>query len=304
MLIILEQVIILYIFLFIGWLFGKTKKDSASQIGIISFILINLCMPSKVFLSFSTNFTVSYLKETYITVLMAIFIFVFLWFATYFIVKPFSKDSYQQNVYRYSLNTSNCGYMGYTLVENTLGAQSLTSLIFFCIPYEIYTSTWGYSVLTGNAKNFKKLINPMTISILLGIIVGLLGFPVPDILGSVISSSSSCVGPLAMLLTGFTLSTFSLKELLLDKKSYLFTAIRLIGIPLIIFGLCELVTLVIDLPYSAYSSSIIFASMPCGLGTIIFARLAGKDCNTGARLIFLSHLFSCITIPIWLSFIS
>ena len=54
---ILQQLIVLYVFLSLGWLFGTKKPALREQTGLLSFLLVNLLLPCKVFLSFSTNFT-------------------------------------------------------------------------------------------------------------------------------------------------------------------------------------------------------------------------------------------------------
>jgi predicted permease len=48
-------------------------------------------------------------------------------------------------------------------------------------------------------------------------------------------------------------------------------------------------------------AAVMMACMPCGLNTIVFPKLVGEDCKIGARLALLTHLFSCFTIPVWLS---
>ena len=55
MTIILQQLIYLYAFLFLGWLFGKLKKDLTSHTGLLSFLLVNLFLPAKVFGTFQKN---------------------------------------------------------------------------------------------------------------------------------------------------------------------------------------------------------------------------------------------------------
>ena len=147
------------------------------------------------------------------------------------------------------------------------------------------------------AQNFiKKLLNPLTVSIVLGMIIGLTNISLPEVISKTLSSASACVGPLSMILTGMTLSTFKLKELLMDTKTYLFTFLRLIVIPGIAYLICLGLKLTEVLPMV-----LIITAMPCGLNTVVFPKLIGEDCKPGARLALISHLFSIITLPLWLS---
>lgn len=45
----------------------------------------------------------------------------------------------------------------------------------------------------------------------------------------------------------------------------------------------------------------LFYALPCGLNTIVFAKMVDADCSIGASLAFLSNIFACVTIPIVVS---
>ena len=301
MLTVLKQLFVLYTFLALGFFFGRWKKKQTEHTGLLSFLLVNLFLPAKVFGTFSKNFTVDYIRYNYVTILISLTLLTLLALMAFPVSRLLSKKPYERNVYRYSLAISNYAYMGYVLAEELFGAQGLTDLILFCIPFAIYTYTFGYAMLTGTGASLRRLVNPMTVAILCGIAVGLSGLSVPAIFTQVLSSASACVGPLSMLLTGMTLSTFALRELVCDKMAYVFSALRLLILPLCVLGFCLLIGLTGLLPESVLPSAVMMACMPCGLNTIVFPKLVGEDCRIGARLALLTHLFSCVTIPIWLS---
>ena len=296
--IIIQQLLVLYIFLLLGFFFGKWKKEQQTHTGILSFLLVNLFLPAKVFNTFSKNFTKSYITENGKTIIVSVSLLLFLVVFSLLIAKLLTKDKYEQKVYRYSLTLANYAYMGYALCESIFGESGLTDLILFCIPFAIYTYTFGYAMLTGNGKTLKKLLNPMTGAIILGIVFGLTGLELPNVLTSVLSSSSACVAPLSMLLVGITLSAFRVRELVCDIKAYILVAIRLLVIPATVFGLCKLFSLdFVIMP------AVMMSCMPCGLNTIVFPKLINEDCLTGAKLAMLSHLFSVATIPLWLTLV-
>ena len=296
MLIVFRQLFILYIFLILGCFFGKRKPALLGQTGILSFLLVNLFLPSKVFSTFSTNFTVSYLQDNYTTILISVSLLLLLHFLSIPLAKLLEKDGYERKVYEYSLTITNYAYMGYALAEGVFGVKGLTDLILFCIPFSIYTYTVGYVKLTGDGNYLKRLVNPMTVAISLGIFFGLTGIEVPMIAARVLSSSAACVGALSMLLTGLTLASFPLRSLFLGKKCYALVVLRLLALPLLVFAICKILPLEQVLP-----SALFVAAMPTGLNTIVFPKSVGKSPELGARLAFLSHLFSCITVPLWLS---
>lgn len=295
-----EQILVLYIFIFLGWLFGRLNPENTNGSKILSFLLVNLFLPSKVFLTFSQSFTVPYLKENYPTFFISTGILLMLALLSIPLSALLSKKPYERKVYRYSFAITNYAYMGYVLIDNILGKSALANMITFCIPFAIYTYTFGYSMLTGKGGSVKKLINPMIISILLGCTVGLVGIPMPNVLNTVLNTASSCVGALSMLLTGLVLASFMPKELLPDKGTIAFVGLRLVALPALVFGVCKLLALIIALPAAVYPFAVIVACMPCGLNTVVFPRLVGEDCRRGARMVLYSHALSMITIPLWL----
>ena len=296
MLLVFEQLFILYIFLFAGWIIGKLRKDKAPHADILSVLLVNLLLPCKVFNTFSKNFTVSYFKEKYTLLIASLILICILLVLSFFLSKALTKKPYERKIFRYSFAITNYSYLGYVLIESVFGEAALTGFIFFGIPFIVYTYTFGYALLTGGENPLKRLFNPITVSIILGMIFGLTGITLPEVILKAVSMASACVGPLSMLLTGITLSTFMLKELLLDKKAYIFAALRLVIIPGTVYLVCRLLKLETILPMA-----LIITCMPCGLNTIVFPRLIGEDCKPGARLALISHIFALATLPFWLS---
>jgi predicted permease len=156
----------------------------------------------------------------------------------------------------------------------------------------------GYVLLTNDKKPIKKLLNPITAAIVLGIAVGLTGISLPEVVTKSVSMGSACVGPLSMLLTGITLACFTVRELLGNKTAYVFSCLRLGVIPAIAYFVCLLLRLDEMMPMI-----LIITCMPCGLNTIVFPRLVGEDCKPGARLALITHVCSFVTLPLWLSLI-
>lgn len=300
----LKQLFVMYVFILLGWYFGRIKKEVGEKSNILSYLLVNLFFPCKLFLNFSTNFTVSYLRDNYLTVFISLGILAALVVLGHLIPKALTKEPYERKVYNYSTSVSNYAYFGYVLVEQTLGEAAMNNLMVFCIPFALYCYTFGVAMLMNRGNSFKSLINTVTVSIALGIVWGLLSLPVPEAIRTTMQNASSCVGPVSMVLVGLVLSTFPLKSLIPNKAVWAFCGIRLMVVPFAVWILCKLLGLVMTLPESVYPSAVLMACMPCGLNTVVFPRMIGQDCRLGAKLILLSCILSCATIPFWLWFLT
>lgn len=142
-------------------------------------------------------------------------------------------------------------------------------------------------------EKMKSFLNPMFISMILGIIIGLIKIPIPKCIESIISVSANCMSPIAMLLTGIAISFISLKDTFTNTRIYLISIVKLIIMPLLIIG----VTYFLELPSTLYICSLCVLAMPFGLNTIVIPSASGKDTSVAAGLAVISHLLSCITIP-------
>lgn len=294
--IILSQLFFLYVFILLGYMFGKCKKGLNDHAGMLSFLAVNLFLPAKVFGSFSKYFTVSYISENYKLILLSVALLIVLHFAGKLVAKLFKSSLDEKGIYAYTVTISNYGYLGYALIEGVFGSIALTDMILFCLPFSIYTYTVGYVVVTGGKISLKRLMNPITVASFLGMLVGLSGLQIPDLIGNVLTSASSCLGPITMLLTGLTLSEYSLKRMLGDIKVYLLTSVRLVVLPLFVF-----LTFMAFKLESYMVPALMMTAMPSGLNTIIFPKNNGRSPELGAKMALVSHALSCITLPIWLS---
>lgn len=298
MLALLQQLLILYAFILVGWFLGKKRPDLPSHTGILSYLIANFFLPAKVFDTFSVHFTPAYLQNNQRMIFISLGLVLLLHILSRPLTCRLKGTHYEHQVYEYTFAISNFGFMGYALVESLYGAAGLTDQILFTIPFLLYSYTIGYAKLTGSSNVLRRVLNPTTAAIVLGSIFGLLHIPVPETLVQVVHLSSACVGPLSMLLTGMTLSGFAFRDMWIDKQSYLIVAERLVVIPLFIFGLFHLCRLSDVLP-----AAILVVAMPTGLNPIIFSEQAGESPFLSARLAFLSHLFSVFTLPVWLMLI-
>jgi len=220
------------------------------------------------------------------------------------------KDTAERGIYSYGIAFANGGYMGDPVVQTMFGDAILSRYKLYYLPLTLLINSWGVSVLipsTEKKKNFfKKLINPPTIAMLLGVVVGLsgLGKYLPRVVTNSLDTLKACMGPVAMLLTGVTIAKYDILSMFKKKKVYAVTAMRLVVMPALVIALLYGAK---TLANSAFGLSIdndvlfltFFATAtPLGLNTIIFPSAYGGDPETGASMAMISHTFCIITMPL------
>ena len=175
-----EQVVILFSFVTLGYIISKTGKVNAAHSKVLSSVLVNVLLPCSVLKSFSQSFTVEYLTKNYMLITVSLCVLLALGVAAVFGGKLFGKNHYVQKVYEYSLVVPNMGYMGYPLAEAMYGPGGLLNLMIFGLPISLYFYIYGYPILTKTKFKVKELLNPVMVTMALGIILGLSGIRLPD----------------------------------------------------------------------------------------------------------------------------
>ena len=131
------------------------------------------------------------------------------------------------------------------------------------------------------------------LSIFAGMAVGLAGIPLPDPVTELISPAADAMGCFGMILLGLVISQFSVKDMLGHRNLYIITALRLVGIPVLI-GIPAMLLLPKDMGLII----LIFCSLACGLNTVVFPKLVGENCLPGAGIALVSSTAACLTVPV------
>ncbi len=203
--------------------------------------------------------------------------------------------------------------MGNAIVPAIMGEKALYYYMLYILPLNIAVYTWGVIILIpheakaskdGQAPSpikaaMKNLLNPIFISILVGVVLGLCNVKpfleenVPFVTNTV-SSLAACMGPLAMVLTGFVIGGYHLPTLMKNGRVYLASALRLIVLPILF---------IVVLSFLGADKMTLLLTMfafgtPLGLNTVVFPAAYGGDTACGASMAMISHTLCVVTIPL------
>lgn len=297
----LNQTAFLFLLIAIGFLLAKCKvlPDTAAKTlaRLENFVFV----PCLILGTFLEHFNVERLSEyaTLLGISTAVNLVVIP--LAILAARLLTKDRYERNIFTYGLVFSNFGFMGNAVVSALFPAIFLDYLI-FTLPLWFLIYLWGVpSLLISDADEkqtlrtrLKALVNPMFIAMLVGMVLGLLRVPMPSFVGTAITTLGNCMSPVAMLLTGITVSAISFKETFTSLKIYGVSLVRLLLLPLLFWVLAK------PIPFTevAYICAVCSLAMPLGLNTIVIPSAYGKDTKVAAGMAIVSHLLSCLTIPL------
>ena len=307
----LNPMLMLFLCIAIGFILKATGILSDDAGKTIAKLETWVFCPALSFITMAKYCTVKSLSTHSINVIFACFVV----FLSLIIAIPLARAFTKKNkddrgVYEYALAVANFGYMGDSVVLSMFGSEFLSFYKLFTLPGTIVIYAWGIGRLVpkgdGKGSFIKSIINAPMVAMILGIIVGLtgLGNHLPIFVESTFNTLSACMGPIAMLLAGFTMARFNILNMLKDKKVYIATLFRLIIIPAAIiaalFGIKELAGLIFNKEFdnSILYLTFFYVATPFGLNTIVFPEAYGKSPKTGASMALISHILCIITIPL------
>lgn len=296
----LSPMLVMFTCMVIGFILNKKKLCPQNTTAVLSRLETYVLGPALTFGTFSKYCTVASLSQQYQMILyclLALTIGIILAFA---LAPLFTGRGYNRNIYRYALTFGNFGFMGNAIVPAIFGEEALYSYMLFTLPLSLAVYTWGIASLIpqkeGKQNPLKNLLNPSVFAVAIGAALGLTGTSayVPAFITNALSGLGACMGPVAMVLTGFLIGNYSFKSLLSDKKVYIAAALRLFVLPACFVLLLKLM--------GADKTSLIMClfafATPLGLNTVVFPAAYGGDTTTGAAMAMISHTVCVITIPV------
>ena len=285
---------ILLIYLLVGVICNKTKIiTKSSRQNFIDFLL-QISLPCMVFESFNQTFTHEQLISGSIILAISFGISFFSTFAGRFLYRGYPKS--QQSILKYGTAISNCAFAGLPLVAAIYGDIGVFYGSIFIIPNRIFMWTVGMSLFTQadrKTKLKKVLLNPGLIAVVLGLIRMLTAFPVPEVLNSAISSIGNCTPALSMICVGSIAADIPIKKIL-NKGAIHLSFVRLIGLPLILWGVLRMTPLD-PIPTAV---AVLLTAMPIGTTTALLADKYNADYEFAAKCLCTTTALSLITAPI------
>ena len=301
----LSPMLVMLLCVITGFVLNKKEILDKSTASVLSKLETYVFVPSLIIKTFLQYCRIDTLKENYRLIFYCI-ISLFLAFVLSFILSPlFSKDNYERNIYRYALVFSNFSFLGNAIVPSILGEEKLFLYMLYTLPLLFCAYSWGTVILIPKNEEkksyIKNLKNPVFISIIIGIVAGLSGVfeNISSFLFQTISYFSSCMGPVAMLLTGFVIGNYNVIKLIKNIKVFILCLLKLIIIPLLFVFVLYFIGAdkeSLILTFFAYGTAL-------GLNTVVFPSAYGGDAKIGASMAIIAQLMSVITIPVLYAFL-
>lgn len=298
----LQNVSVLFLLIVIGYGVGKLNIVDENGQRQLTQLILKVTMPATIILAMQIKLEQERINTMLQILLIMVICYTIITLYAYLITRRYPLKENQKDVHMVGLMLSNTSFMGYPIVLSLLGQEALFyAVIAGGLVFEIVSWTLGTMIIARTSENVeggsnikKALLSPGVVSIVIGMFFFLTQIPIPEPVNSTMRMLGQISSPGAMLVVGLMLSRSNIKEALQNKTLYLTSLIKLVVTPLLI-----LLTLrALGITGIRQVIPVLMLSMPTATYVAMFSANLGNDGKMASHLVFLTSLFSVITIPI------
>lgn len=300
----MEQVLVLFLLIVAGVVVKKKGIVTDHINKEVSNLVINICLPSFIISSMAFDFSVEVLINSGMLVILSFIIYGVSIGLAKILTSVLKIKGPARDVYEYVAIFSNCGFMGYPVLGAAFGDEAVFYAAIYNLSFSVLVWSYGVFIMqrshhkSGEKRSvlqiLKSSVNPAMIAVFFGFFMFVTGLRLPSALQQTVKMIGSTTTPLSMMFIGFILADVHPKELFGDYRDFVLAVHRLIVIPALTFFVLTAfgiqgVTLYIP---------VIITAMPAAANTAIIASRYQSDFKLASKLIFITTLFSILSIPV------
>ncbi|NCB33206.1 MAG: AEC family transporter [Erysipelotrichia bacterium] len=285
------------IYLLIGFICKKAKWITDEAERSLTNLILYIFMSGTVIYSFATELNLRNLSNYFGILLIAAGVEIFSLLLASFIYRPFAKE--KQKALRYGTVVSNGGMIGLPIIQSLFGTAGALITNIYLVPQRIFIYTEAERIFNpdykSSLKGFMKslFINPITFSMLIGLLPSLFNFEYPAFILGVCDSLGKCTAPVSLIIVGSILANTTLAQKI-DWSVLAGCAVRLLLIPITV--LCATRIIGFDSILSIIVA--LLSGMPMASTTALMSQKYHQDASYASRCVFTSTVLSLFTIPI------
>lgn len=294
-----EIILVPTLMILVGLLLRKTKILSQNHSSLLSSIVINISLPSLIFINIATadiSGEMIYLPITAFAISFICMVIAFI----YSKIRHYTKVKTWTIIILVAL--MNTAFIGYPIVLGVFGNEGFVRAIFFDMAMAIMLVFFGM-VLSSQFGGDRKevLLNGLKFvplwALLFGILFNLFNIPMGYVLENSLTYLGNSTIPLIMLSLGLTINFADFKSYLSDT---IFVCLaRLLIAPLLLYALL----LYLGVSGLIMNVSVIESAMPTAMNALVLAITYNLDVELVSSVVFMTTILSVVTLPLIITFL-
>lgn len=297
-LLLMNQIIQLFIMIFMGFIIVKAKLLKAEDSKILSVIVLYLIIPCVIINAFQVDYTPQTVKGLLIALAGSVMTQVIL----LIVVSILGRVFHLNEVEVASIYYSNSGNLIVPIVTFILGKEwVLYGCVFMSVQLVFIWTHCKKIISRESTYDWRKIVlNINMISIAIGIVLFLTRIHLPTIINNTLSAVGSMIGPASMIVTGMLFAGMDFKQIFANKRVYFVSFFRLIIVPVIALFLIKCSQL------SKFSSNgnklmmIVFLAIitPSASTVTQMCQVYGNDSQYASAINVVTTLLAIVTMPL------
>lgn len=294
---ILQQILIMALYMLIGYTLFRTGKITEAGSRSIANMLAWAVIPSMIINSFLVEFSPERIRSLGWSFAAAALSLALSMAISAVLFRRSGVDQFASAF-------SNAGFIGIPLIQAALGDEGVFFLAGMLVLLNLLQWTYGAWLLMREKPGSKRagldvrgiLLSPVVLATAAGLVLFLtgLGNRLPAVLSGCIKGVAALNAPLAMITLGIYLAQVNLTELFTTKRLYRVSAVRLLFIPLV----TVLLFAFLPLPLPVRMTMLIAGAAPVGANVAVYSQIYDADYVYACMTVTQSTLFSIITMPV------
>ena len=297
-LLLMNQIIQLFIMIFMGFIIVKAKLLKAEDSKILSVIVLYLIIPCVIINAFQVDYTPQTVKGLLIALAGSVMTQVIL----LIVVSILGRVFHLNEVEVASIYYSNSGNLIVPIVTFILGKEwVLYGCVFMSVQLVFIWTHCKKIISRESTYDWRKIVlNINMISIAIGIVLFLTRIHLPATINNTLSAVGSMIGPASMIVTGMLFAGMDFKQIFANKRVYFVSFFRLIIVPVIALFLIKCSQL------STFSSNgnklmmIVFLAIitPSASTVTQMCQVYGNDSQYASAINVVTTLLAIVTMPL------
>ena len=289
-----KQILSMALMVLLGYVAYKKGFIGEQGVEDMSQLLLKFVTPMVVISSFQREFSFDALSQWGLMLVVTIGSYALLILIATLAYKNKKDEHWSEN--RISIVFGNNGFMAIPLLQALVGDWGVFLVSVNIVILNIMFWTYGMKILKSDSKmRFKQaFINPGSIGVFIGFLLFVSPLELPKPLSDTVNSLAALNTPIAMIVLGGFLAQTDLKQLFKNVEFYKLSAIRLVLVAVISFGILYF----IPLPKEMMAVAAICSVTPSATAVPMLSSITNKDYKYASGAVVITTIISAFTIPL------